>query len=134
MADADARGRGAELARRYLGEGVPEEWAAVDPDLARMTEEFAFGDIWSRPGLPLRDRSLIAIVVTTALKAEHPLAWHVRGGLRAGLSPAEIREAIIAVAGLAGFPAAWTGLRVAAPLLRAAEAGDGDAAPAGEDA
>jgi len=126
-AGGDARRRGADLARRYLGDEVPGEWESVNPDLARMTEEFAFGDLWSRPGLPLRDRSLIALVVTTALGATDPLAWHVRGALRAGLRPDEIREALIAVSGLAGFPAAWTGLRVAEPILRAHEAGGGEA-------
>lgn len=122
MTGDDARRRGADLARRYFGEGVPEEWAGVSPDLAAMTESFAFGDLWSRPGLPLRDRSLIAIAVLAALRAEHQLGWHVRGGLRAGLSPDEIREAVMAVSGLAGFPAAWTGIRVVEAVL----AGDGD--------
>jgi 4-carboxymuconolactone decarboxylase len=108
---------GRDLARRYFGDDVPERWGGVSPDLADLTARFAFGDLWSRPGLALRDRSLIAIVVLTALRAHPQLEWHVRGGLRAGLSPAEIREAIMAVSGLAGFPAAWAALEVAQGVL-----------------
>lgn len=118
MTSADERAeRGRDLAERYFGPGVPDEWRSVSPDLAALTESFAFGDLWSRPGLPLRDRSLIAIAVLVSLRAERQLAWHVRGGLRAGLTPDEIREAVMAVSGLAGFPAAWNGLRVVEGVL-----------------
>ncbi len=116
---------GRELARRYFGEGVPERWAEVSPDLADLTAVYAFADLWSRPALPLRDRSLIAIVVLTALRAHPQLEWHVRGALRVGLSPEEIREAIISVSGLAGFPASWSALEVAEGVLR--EAAEGEA-------
>lgn len=118
MRSADARAeRGRELAERYFGPGVPDEWRSVSPDLAAMTESFAFGDLWRRPGLPLRDRSLIAIAVLASLRAGHQLAWHVRGGLRAGLGRGEIREAVMAVSGLAGFPAASNGIRVVESVL-----------------
>lgn len=121
--EADDRlAAGRELARRYFGEDVPERWAELSPDLADLTARFAFGDLWARPGLPLRDRSLIAIAVLATLRAHPQLEWHVRGGLRAGLTPDEIREAIMGVSGLAGFPAAWSALEVAEGVL-AGEAG-----------
>jgi 4-carboxymuconolactone decarboxylase len=113
----DRQARGKALAERYFGPGVPDEWREVSPDLADLTEGFAFGDLWSRPGLGLRDRALVAVAVTAAIRAEPQLAWHVRGALRAGLSPEEIREAIIAVTGFAGFPASWNGLRVAEAVM-----------------
>jgi 4-carboxymuconolactone decarboxylase len=116
--DADDRlAAGRELARRYFGDDVPERWAELSPDLADLTVRFAFGDLWARPGLALRDRSLIAIAVLAALRAHAQLEWHVRGGLRAGLAPDEIREAIMGVSGLAGFPAAWSALEVAEAVL-----------------
>ena len=120
---------GRDLARLHLGEGVIERWREVSPDLEEITSRFAFGDLWSRPGLSRRDRSLIAVVVTATLRAHPQLLWHVRAGVGAGLSPDEVREALIAVSGLAGFPAAWSALEAAEPLLRELEgeaAGDGD--------
>jgi 4-carboxymuconolactone decarboxylase len=119
---------GRDLARRHLGEGVIDRWREVSPDLEEITSRFAFGDLWARPGLSRRDRSLIAVVITATLRAHPQLLWHVRGGLGAGLTPDEIREALIAVSGLAGFPAAWSSLEVAEPVLREAEAaGEGEA-------
>jgi 4-carboxymuconolactone decarboxylase len=122
--------RGRELADRHLGEGTAARWRELSPDLEEMTSGFAFGDLWSRPHLGRRDRSLIAVVITATLRAHPQLGWHVRGALGAGMSPDEIREALISVAGLAGFPAAWSALEVAEPILREAEgAPQADAAP-----
>jgi alkylhydroperoxidase/carboxymuconolactone decarboxylase family protein YurZ len=114
---------GRELARSYFDPGVIDRWAEVSPALEEITSRFAFGDLWQRPGLPIRDRSLIAIVITATLRAHTQLGWHVRAGLGAGLSPDEIREALVAVSGLAGFPAAWSALEHAEPILREHEAG-----------
>lgn len=122
----DRQIRGRELAERYFGSGVPDEWREVSPDLAELTEGFAFGDLWSRPGLGLRDRALIAVAVTAAIRAEPQLAWHIRGAQRVGVTPDEIREAIIAITGFAGFPASWNGLRVAEAVI--AEAADATSA------
>jgi 4-carboxymuconolactone decarboxylase len=114
--------RGQELARAYFGGDVPAEWEELNPDLARMTAAFAFGELWSRDALPVRDRAMIALAITATLRAHGQLEWHVRGALRAGLSAEEIRETLISVAGLAGFPAAWSALAVAEPVLVEADA------------
>lgn len=113
--------RGRALARRHLGDGVVEGWREVSPDLEELTSAFGYGDLWSRPGLGRRDRSVVAMAITATLRAHGQLAWHVRGALGAGVTPDEVREVLIAVAGLAGFPAAWSALEVAEPIL--AEAG-----------
>lgn len=121
--DADERlERGRALAERHLGEGVVERWRAVNPDMEELTSAFAFADLWSRPGLGRRDRSIVAVAVTATLRAEPQLGWHVRGALGAGVTPDEVREVLIAIAGLAGFPASWTALEVAEPILREHEA------------
>jgi 4-carboxymuconolactone decarboxylase len=114
--------RGRALARRHLGDDVIERWREVSPDLEELTSAFAFDDLWSRPGLGRRDRSIVAMAVTATLRAHPQLGWHVRGALGAGVSPGEVREVLIAVAGLAGFPAAWSALEVAEPILAEAEA------------
>jgi 4-carboxymuconolactone decarboxylase len=118
--------RGRELARRHLGENVVERWRELSGDLEELTSAFGFGDLWSRPGLGRRDRSLVAMAVTATLRAHPQLAWHVRGALGAGVTPAEVREALIAVAGLAGLPAAWSALEVAEPIIAEREAVDGE--------
>lgn len=119
--------RGRELARRYLSPDTIERWRATSPDLEELTSGI-FADVWARPALGLRDRALIALAICATLRAHPQLAWHVRGALGAGLSPEEIREALIAVAGLAGFPAAWSALEVAEPILSEAE---GESGPGG---
>ena len=122
--DDDARlDRGRALAELHLGDGVVERWRAASPDLEELTSAFGFGDLWSRPGLSRRDRSVVAMAVTATLRAEPQLGWHVRGALGAGVTPDEVREVLIAISGLAGFPASWTALEVAEPILREFEAG-----------
>lgn len=122
--------RGRELAELHLGEGVIERWRAVSPDMEELTSAFGFGDLWSRPGLSRRDRSIVAMAITATLRAEPQLGWHVRGALGAGVTPDEVREVLIAVSGLAGFPASWTALEVAEPILREFEGGAGAAGDA----
>ena len=65
------------------------------------------------------------MAITATLRASPQVGWHVRGALRAGVTPDEVREVLIAVSGLAGFPAAWTALEVAEPIIAEHEAGEG---------
>ncbi len=109
--------RGRELARRYMGEDTIARWRATSPDLEELTSRFGFGEMWTRPVLGQRDRAMLAVGITATLRALPQLAWHVRGALGVGVTPDEIRETIIFVAGLAGFPAAWSALEVAEEVL-----------------
>jgi 4-carboxymuconolactone decarboxylase len=115
--DADRLQRGRALARRHLGEDVVERWQAVSPELEELTSGF-FGEVWGREeALGRRDRAIVAMTATAALRAGPQLGWHIRGALSAGLSAAEIREVLMAVAGFAGFPAAWQAMEVADGIL-----------------
>lgn len=81
-------------------------------DLGRYVVEFAFGDIYSRPGLSLRDRELITVAMLAAMGAREPqLDVHLRGAVNVGVTIEELREVIIHVAPYAGFPAAINGMR-----------------------
>ncbi len=87
------------------------------PDLAQYLVEYPFGDIYSRPGLSLRDRELATVAALTALGHAQPqLEVHVRAALNVGLSKEEIMEVILQQSVYAGFPAAlnatFTALRV----------------------
>jgi 4-carboxymuconolactone decarboxylase len=78
------------------GKRVIDGIEELSPDLARLVVEFGYGDIYSRPGLDIRQRQLIAIAALTALGgAEAQLDYHVRIGLDAGLKPEEIVEALV---------------------------------------
>ena len=120
--------RGRALAELHLGEEVIGRWRSVSPDLEELTSAFGFADLWDRPGLSRRDRSIVAMAITATLRAEPQLRLHVRGALGAGVTPGEVREVLIAVSGLAGFPAAWTAMEAAQPILaeheRAASSGE----------
>ncbi len=77
MSDGDDRlKRGRELARRHLGDGTVERWRAVSPDLEELTSTFGFADLWARPGLGRRDRSIVALTVTATLRARFTPRMH----------------------------------------------------------
>jgi 4-carboxymuconolactone decarboxylase len=85
--------------------------------LRSLTIDYVFGDLWSRPGLSKRDRSLIAIAALASMSLENPLRTNVMGGINHGLSPAEIREIISHLCGYAGFPRALEAMNIASEVL-----------------
>ena len=102
------------------GEKVVASLADIAPDFARYVIEFPFGDIYSRPGLGLRDRELATIAALTALGNAAPqLKVHIEAGLNVGLSRDEIVEIIMQMAVYAGFPAALNGLFAAKEVFSA---------------
>ena len=93
------------------GERVISSLADISPDLGRYIVEFGFGDVYSRPGLSLRERELATIAALTVLGTAVPqLKVHVAAGLNVGLSRQEILETIIQMSLYAGFPAALNGV------------------------
>ena len=91
-------------------------------DFARMTIEHLFGDVWTRPGLALRDRSLITVTSLTVLGRDQELRMHLRGALRAGISRDEIREVMLHLAHYGGWPIAVAGLRAVGEIFAEADA------------
>jgi 4-carboxymuconolactone decarboxylase len=93
------------------GENVITALAGIAPDFARYLIEFPFGDIYSRPGLGLREREIATIAALTAMGNAAPqLKVHIQAGLNVGLTRDEITEVIMQMAVYAGFPAALNGL------------------------
>jgi 4-carboxymuconolactone decarboxylase len=81
-------------------------------DLGRYVVEFAFGDIYNRPGLSLRDRELVSVAMLAVMGAREPqLDLHLQGALNVGVTVEELRELMIHVVPYAGFPAAINGMR-----------------------
>ncbi len=102
------------------GERVVENLKGIAPDLAQYVIEFAYGDIYSRPGLDLRSREIAVIAALTTLGTARPqLKMHITAGLNAGLSREEIIEIIMQMSVYAGFPAALNGVAAAAEVFAA---------------
>jgi len=91
--------------------------AKLAPDFFKYVAESAFGMIWSRPGLAIRDRSLVPVSQLAALGKSEELKAHLRGALNVGLTREELVEAMMQTAVYAGVPAAVEALRVAAEIL-----------------
>jgi alkylhydroperoxidase/carboxymuconolactone decarboxylase family protein YurZ len=114
--------RGRALRRKMFARkgGAPSEPTAIDryaPDLRRYNEEFLFGEIWQRPGLDLRSRSLVTVAVLAVLGRATELRLHVRAALNNGLTPAEIVEALIHLGYYGGLPATNSALQVAGEVF-----------------
>ena len=82
-----------------------------------LITRYAWGEIWARPGLDRKTRSAITLTALVALGRDEELAIHVRGALRNGLTPAEIKEVLLQTAIYCGVPAANSAFAVAQRVL-----------------
>lgn len=96
-------------------------------DLGDLAVQNAFGSLWARPDLSLRERSLVSMGTLLALRTEDELHFHFRIARRLGISVAEIEEVIYMAAGYAGFPAASTGMKVGRQIFDAKPDADAQA-------
>ncbi len=107
---------GMEIRRQVLGDDHVDRATAaatdLDADFQRWITETAWGGVWTRPGLDLRVRSLISIAILGALNHDE-LELHLRAARNTGVTPEEVREALLHVAVYAGIPAANRAFRVA---------------------
>jgi len=91
--------------------------AKLAPDFYRYVAESAFGMLWSRPGLAIRDRSLVTCAQLAALGKTEELKAHLRGALNVGISKEELVEVLMQTAVYAGVPAANEALKTAAEVF-----------------
>ncbi|HMA10934.1 MAG TPA: carboxymuconolactone decarboxylase family protein [Steroidobacteraceae bacterium] len=109
--------KGLALRKQVLGaEYVEKSMAGADSfsmPMQELSTEYCWGHVWTRPGLALRDRSLINIAMISALNRPHELKLHVKAALNNGLSREEIREVILQVAVYCGVPAGIDSTRIA---------------------
>ena len=85
----------------------------VAPKLAELTDDVLFGDIWERPGLSPRDRSLVTVAALVALYRTNELPGHLRRALDNGVSRDELVELITHLAFYAGWPTASSAVTIA---------------------
>ena len=109
--------KGLALRKQVLGaEYVEKSMASADSfsmPMQELSTEYCWGHVWTRPGLQLRERSLINIAMISALNRPHELKLHVKAALNNGLTRDQIREVILQVAVYCGVPAGIDSTRIA---------------------
>ena len=115
--------KGLKLRKQVMGEGYVARalggaTAFSEPIQDHITAK-AWGDVWQRPGLDLKTRSMITVAILTALGKQHELKGHVRGALNNGVTPQELQELLLHAAIYCGVPTAVDAFRTAAEVVDA---------------
>jgi 4-carboxymuconolactone decarboxylase len=97
-------------------------WGDVAPRLTEITDDILFADIWRRPGLSPRDRSLVTVAALTALYRTNELPFHMKKALENGATRDEIVELITHLAFYSGWPTAGTAVTIARQVFADADA------------
>lgn len=122
MDQADVKKRGLELLHKMLGvdqaERVRKTWIDICPDFEEYVVRFLAGEVWSRPGLDRRTKSLVTIATVSSMGKTLALDLNIRMALNNGATREEIVETLLQVAPYGGFPAAWEGLAMAHKIFR----------------
>ena len=121
MNDEERVAAGMRTRREVLGDAHVDRAVAETTEFTAAFQDFitryAWGELWSRPGLSRPERSMITIAMLAALGRESELTLHVRAGLRNGLTADDIREVLMQVAVYAGVPAANRAFAIAAAAI-----------------
>jgi len=117
----ELKDRGMKVRREVLGDAhVDRAVAATTPLTAEFQDlltRYAWGEIWDRPGLDRRTRSLITLAMLVALRQEHELALHLRAARTNGVTDEEIKEVLLQTAVYCGIPAGNSAFRIASEVL-----------------
>jgi 4-carboxymuconolactone decarboxylase len=117
--------KGLQIRREVLGaEHVDASMSQADDfsrPLQELVTEYCWGNVWSRPGLDRKTRSLINVAMLTALNRPHEVKLHLKGALNNGCSKNDIMEVLLQAAIYCGVPAAMDSLRVAKEFFQEVE-------------
>jgi 4-carboxymuconolactone decarboxylase len=121
MDDTQRAAQGMTVRREVLGDAHVDRAVAGTTEFTRDFQDFitryAWGEIWSRPGLSRAERSMITLTALVALRQEEELATHLRAALRNGLTPDQIAEVFLHVGIYAGVPAVNRAFAVAQRVM-----------------
>ncbi|MEI7784287.1 MAG: carboxymuconolactone decarboxylase family protein [Betaproteobacteria bacterium] len=104
------------MGETYVARALGGATAFSEPIQDHITGK-AWGDVWQRPGLDLKTRSMITVAILTALGKQHELKGHVRGALNNGVTPQELQELLLHAAIYCGVPTAVDAFRTAAEVV-----------------
>ena len=114
--------KGMQIRRSVLGDDYVDQAESNKTDFDRDFQEYitknAWGEIWSRPGLSKRERSLITIAILAALGKDDELDLHLRACKNTGASAEDIKETLLHTAVYAGIPAANSAMKIAKEVFR----------------
>ena len=113
--------KGLATRKQVMGEDFVANAFGNATQFTQPIQEFitrnAWGDVWQRPGLDMKTRSLITVAFLTALGKQHELKGHVRGALNNGATAAEIQEVLLHASIYCGLPTAVEAFRTAAEVI-----------------
>ena len=98
---------------------MANDWSELNPKLRELTESVLFGDVWERPGLSKRDRSMITVAMLTALYRTEQLRGHIERALNNGVTKDELIEVITHATFYGGWPTGVNGTQVAKQVFEA---------------
>lgn len=114
--------KGLAVRRAVVGESYVEASLKGADDFSmpmqELVTEFCWGEVWTRPGLARRDRSILNLGMIAALNKPEELAIHVRGAINNGVTKEEIRECLLQVAVYCGMPAGLGAFKVARQVFK----------------
>jgi 4-carboxymuconolactone decarboxylase len=121
MEDQERYAKGMEVRRAVLGDKYVnraiEKKSPFTAEFQEMITRYAWGEIWTRPGLPRHTRSLITIAMMVALNREAELRLHIRAAANNGVTPDEIKEVLLQASIYCGVPAANSAFHAAEEVL-----------------
>ena len=103
----------------FDGKAIEASILESQRDMGVLVMDYAFGEVWARPQLSRRDRSLVVISALTALNQTHELEIHIGAGLNHGLTAAEVEEIMITMVAYGGFPRAIDGFNLTKKVVEA---------------
>ena len=113
--------KGLKIRKAVVGKEYVERRPEAADELAwpfeEITTRFAWGEVWGRPGISRKTRSLLNLAALTAMNMRHELKTHIRAALRNGLTRKEVAEALLHCAVYCGFPKSLDALRLMQEVL-----------------
>ncbi|HEY8553037.1 MAG TPA: 4-carboxymuconolactone decarboxylase [Burkholderiales bacterium] len=128
MDDRERYEQGMKVRRAVLGDAhvdrTLERRSAFNEEFQDLITRYAWGEIWTRPGLPRKTRSLLTLVMLVALNRGEELRMHTRGALNNGVTREEIKEALLQAAIYCGVPAANSAFHIVEQTLAEIDAAE----------
>jgi len=109
--------RSAVLGSEYVGKSI-QNADEFNQEFQELVTEYCWGEVWTRPGLDRKTRSIINLAMLTALNRPHELQLHIGGAIRNGVTQDEIKEIFLQTAIYCGIPAAVESFRIAKEVFK----------------
>jgi 4-carboxymuconolactone decarboxylase len=126
IADTELFKKGLAMRREVLGaEYVDRSIANVDEfnkPFQKLVTEWCWGEVWNRPGIDKKTRSMLNLAMLTALNRPNEVRLHVRGAINNGVTREEIQEVLLQACIYCGVPAALESFRIASEVLKEMDA------------